>query len=75
MGARSLLRSSLSALALIAATALSALALIAATAAFPSASHAITFTGPGSIIGAELPGLVLACGCLLALARRRRRTA
>jgi uncharacterized membrane protein (GlpM family) len=44
---------------------------------FTSAS--VFFTGPAAvpslIIGAELAGLVLACGCLLALARRRRRTA
>jgi hypothetical protein len=32
-------------------------------------------TAPGPLAGAGLPGLILGCGCLLALARRRRRTA
>jgi hypothetical protein len=32
-----------------------------------------TFVVPGAIAGAGLPGLVIACGGLLALARRRRR--
>jgi hypothetical protein len=54
---------------------------------FPSLPDGVSFTSAsgffftglaavaGPITGAGLAGLVLACGCLLALARRRRRTA
>ena len=38
-------------------------------------SGALFNQGPGPVVGAGLPGLVAACGALLALARRRRRLA